>query len=139
MENSSNSVNNAKKNSVKRSAKRKRNILAGVISIQASFNNTIVTVADVQGNVISWSSAGKMGFRGSKKSTPYAAQVATNDAVEKAKEYGFQTAKVQVIGGGVGRESALRILLNSNIVVTTIEDLTYLPHNGCRAPKRRRV
>ncbi|MDR3290497.1 MAG: 30S ribosomal protein S11 [Rickettsiales bacterium] len=134
MENTKNSKAN-----VKKIAKKKRNVLAGIISIQASFNNTIVSVADTQGNVISWSSAGKMGFRGSKKSTPYAAQVATNEAVEKAKECGLQTAKVQVLGGGVGRESALRILLGSNIVVTSIEDLTHLPHNGCRAPKRRRV
>ena len=119
-------------------SKKKRNILVGIISIQASFNNTIVSVSDTQGNVISWSSAGKMGFKGSKKSTPYAAQTATSDAVEKAKEFGLQTAKVQLVGPGVGRESALRILQGSGIVITSIEDLTYHPHNGCRPPKRRR-
>ncbi|MDR2527244.1 MAG: 30S ribosomal protein S11 [Rickettsiales bacterium] len=124
---------------VKKVSKKKRNVLSGVISIQATFNNTIVSVSDAVGNVISWSSAGKMGFRGSKKSTPYAAQITTNDAVEKAKEYGLQVASVKVIGGGVGRESALRVLLGSNIVVTSVEDRTYLPHNGCRPPKRRRV
>jgi len=119
-------------------SRKKRNILMGLISIQATFNNTIVSVSDLQGNVISWSSAGKMGFKGSKKSTPYAAQMATNDAVEKAKEYGLQTAKVQLVGPGVGREASLRVLQGSNIVITSIEDMTYYPHNGCRAPKRRR-
>lgn len=119
-------------------SKKKRNILMGMISIQATFNNTIVTVSDLQGNVISWSSAGKMGFKGSKKATPYAAQTATTDAVEKAKEYGLQTAKVQLVGPGVGREASLRVLQGSNIVITSIEDMTYYPHNGCRAPKRRR-
>jgi small subunit ribosomal protein S11 len=131
--------NNNAANAAKKVAKKKRNILSGMISIQATFNNTLITVADTQGNVISWSSSGKMGFKGSKKSTPYAAQVATNDAVEKAKEYGLQTAKVQIVGAGVGRESALRMLQGSNIVITNIEDMTYLPHNGCRPPKRRRV
>ena len=123
------------KNSVN---KRKRNILMGLVSIQSSFNNTIVSVSDVQGNVISWSSAGKMGFKGSKKSTPYAAQMATFNAIEKAKEYGLQTAKVQIVGPGVGRESALRVLQGSGILITSIEDMTYFPHNGCRPPKRRR-
>ena len=119
-------------------SKKKRNILMGLISIQATFNNTIVSVSDLQGNVISWSSAGKMGFKGSKKSTPYAAQVATTDAVEKAKEYGLQKAKVNLFGPGVGREASLRVLQGSNIIITNIEDKTYHPHNGCRPPKRRR-
>lgn len=118
--------------------KKKRNILAGTISIQATFNNTIISVSDLQGNVISWSSSGKMGFKGSKKSTPYAAQVATTDAIEKAKEYGLQTAKVQLVGPGVGREASLRVLQGSNIFVTSIEDVTHHPHNGCRPPKRKR-
>lgn len=118
--------------------KKKRNILMGIVSIQATFNNTIISVSDLQGNVISWSSAGKMGFKSSKKSTPYAAQVATTDAIERAKEYGLQTAKVQLVGPGVGREASLRVLQGSNIVVTSIEDMTYHPHNGCRPPKRRR-
>lgn len=119
-------------------SKKKRNILMGLISVQATFNNTIISVSDLQGNVISWSSAGKMGFKGSKKSTPYAAQIATSDAIEKAKEYGLQTAKVKLVGPGVGREASLRMLQGSNILVTSIEDATYHPHNGCRPPKRRR-
>jgi len=128
-------VNGIKKTVVN---KKKRNILMGLISIQATFNNTIISVSDLQGNVISWSSAGKMGFKGSKKSTPYAAQTATADAVERAKEYGLQTAKVQLVGPGVGREASLRVLQGSNIVVTSIEDMTYHPHNGCKPAKRRR-
>ncbi len=119
-------------------SKKKRNILVGIISIQSTFNNTIISVSDLQGNVISWSSAGKMGFKGSKKSTPYAAQVATTDAVEKAKEYGLQSAKVNLLGPGVGREASLRVLQGSNIAVISIQDNTYHPHNGCRPPKRRR-
>jgi small subunit ribosomal protein S11 len=130
-------VNNNSNN--KKSSKKKRNILFGLISIKASFNNTLISISDIKGDVVSWSSSGKMGFKGSKKSTPYAAQVAMNDAIEKAKEYGLQTAKVQIVGAGVGRESALRILQGSNVVIMSIEDMTYLPHNGCRPPKRRRV
>lgn len=118
--------------------RKRRNIILGLISIQATFNNTIISVSDLQGNVISWSSAGKMGFKGSKKSTPYAAQVAASNAVEKAKEYGLQTAKVQLVGPGVGREASLRVLQESNVIITSIEDMTYHPHNGCRPPKRRR-
>ena len=118
--------------------KKKRNIVNGHISILATFNNTIVSISDSQGNVIAWSSSGKMGFKGSKKSTPYAAQVVCSDAIEKAKEYGLQTASVAVRGPGVGRESALRALQNSGVVVISIVDNTYYPHNGCRPPKRRR-
>jgi small subunit ribosomal protein S11 len=130
---------NSGSKAIKKTTKKKRNILSGIVSIQATFNNTIVTVSDSNGNVISWSSTGKKGFKGSKKATPYAAQVTTSDAVEKAKEYGLQTAIVRIVGGGVGRESALRMLQNSGILITSIEDRTYLPHNGCRSPKRRRV
>ena len=118
--------------------KKRRSVAKGVAHIKATFNNTIVSITDEGGNVISWSSAGKMGFKGSKKSTPYAAQTATTDAIEKAKEYGLQTAKVQLVGPGVGREASLRVLQGSNIVITSIEDLTYYPHNGCRPPKKRR-
>jgi len=118
--------------------RKKRNILNGMIFIQAGFNNTIITVTDMSGNAIAWSSNGKMGFKGSKKSTPYAAQVATLSALEKAKEFGLQTAQIKVVGAGVGRESALRAMIGSGIIITSIEDRTYLPHNGCRPPKRRR-
>lgn len=131
-----------KKNTVKKTtaaSKKRRNIVVGTISILAGFNNTIVSVSDTQGNVIAWSSSGKMGFKGSRKSTPYAAQLVTSNAVEKAKEYGFQTASVIVKGPGVGRESALRALQGSGINVLSIVDNTYYPHNGCRAPKRRRM
>jgi small subunit ribosomal protein S11 len=128
-----------KKKDFKKSVKKRRNILSGVVSVQATFNNTIITVADANGNVISWSSTGKKGFRGSKKATPYAAQVATTDAIERAKEFGFQTADVKIVGAGVGRDAVLRALQVSGIVMTSIEDRTYLPHNGCRPPKRRRV
>lgn len=125
-------------NNKKTANKKKRNIVNGHISILATFNNTIVSVSDTQGSVIAWSSSGKMGFKGSKKSTPYAAQVTSSDAIEKAKEYGLQTATVAVRGPGVGRESALRALQSSGIVVLSIVDNTYYPHNGCRPPKRRR-
>lgn len=118
--------------------KRRRNIVVGSINILASFNNTIVSVSDSQGNVIAWSSSGKMGFKGSRKSTPYAAQTVATNAIDKAKEYGLQTATVVVRGPGVGRESALRALQGSGISVISITDNTYHPHNGCRPPKRRR-
>lgn len=120
-------------------AKKKRNIVVGNITILASFNNTIVSVSDNQGNVIAWASSGKLGFKGSRKSTPYAAQLVTNNAVEKAKEYGLQTATVTVRGPGAGRESALRALQGSGVAVIKIVDNTYHPHNGCRPPKKRRM
>lgn len=120
------------------SSKKKRNIIIGNVSILATFNNTIISISDSQGNVMAWSSAGKMGFKGSKKSTPYAAQVATTDAVEKAKEYGLQTVGIVVRGPGVGRESSLRAIQSTGLSVTSITDNTYHPHNGCRPPKRRR-
>ncbi|MEH6727344.1 MAG: 30S ribosomal protein S11, partial [Hyphomicrobiales bacterium] len=105
----------------------------------STFNNTMITITDAQGNTISWSSAGTMGFKGSRKSTPYAAQVASEDAAKKAQEHGMKTLEVQVRGPGSGRESALRALQAAGFTVTTIRDVTSIPHNGCRPPKRRRV
>ena len=119
-------------------SKKKRNIVVGTVNILSTFNNTIVSITDTQGNVIAWASSGKMGFKGSRKSTPYAAQMVASNAIEKAKEYGFQTANVVVRGPGVGRESALRALQGSGVAVLSITDTTYHPHNGCRPPKRRR-
>ncbi len=119
--------------------KERKNISAGVAHINASFNNTMVTISDVQGNAISWSSAGTMGFKGSRKSTPYAAQVAAEDAGKKAQEHGMKTLEVNVAGPGSGRESALRALQAVGFIITSIRDVTTIPHNGCRPPKRRRV
>ncbi len=123
--------------SVKRVAR--KNISNGVAHVNATFNNTMITITDVQGNAISWSSAGMMGFRGSRKSTPYAAQVAAEDAGKKAQDHGLKTLDVEVKGPGSGRESALRALQAIGIIVTSIRDVTPIPHNGCRPPKRRRV
>ena len=120
-------------------SKKKRNILMGLISIQATFNNTIVSVSDLQGNVISWSSAGKMGFKGSKKSTPYAAQMASEAAAKASMDYGLKTVDVFVKGPGSGREAAIRALQACGLEVVSIRDVTPVPHNGCRPPKRRRV
>ena len=117
----------------------RKNITTGVVRINATFNNTIVTITDTQGNTIAWSSAGAKGFKGSRKSTPYAAQVTAEDAGRKAQEHGMRTVSVEVKGPGSGRESALRALQNVGFQVTTIRDVTPVPHNGCRAPKRRRV
>ena len=117
----------------------RKNISAGVVHVNASFNNTIVTVTDMQGNTISWSSAGAHGFKGSRKSTPYAAQVTADAAARKAQEHGLKTVLVLVKGPGTGRESALRALQAAGLVVTSIKDVTPVPHNGCRPPKRRRV
>ncbi len=119
--------------------KEKKNISTGVAHVNSSFNNTKITIADAQGNVISWSSAGTMGFKGSRKSTPYAAQVAAEDAAKKAQEHGMRTVEVEVQGPGSGRESALRALQAQGFVVTSIRDVTPIAHNGCRPPKRRRV
>ncbi len=119
--------------------KEKKNISAGVAHVNASFNNTMITIADVQGNAISWSSAGSMGFKGSRKSTPYAAQVAAEDAGRKAMDHGMKTLSVSVCGPGSGRESALRALQAVGFTITSIRDVTPIPHNGCRPPKRRRV
>ncbi len=117
----------------------RKNISAGVVHVNASFNNTIVTITDMQGNTISWSSAGAHGFKGSRKSTPYAAQVTADAAARKAQEHGLKTVLVEVKGPGTGRESALRALQAAGLVVTSIKDVTPVPHNGCRPPKRRRV
>ena len=117
----------------------RKNITSGVAHVNATFNNTMITIADVQGNTIAWSSAGGMGFRGSRKSTPYAAQVAAEDCGKKAIEHGMKTLEVRVKGPGSGRESALRALQTVGFNITAIKDVTPIPHNGCRPPKRRRV
>ena len=117
----------------------RKNITSGVAHVNASFNNTMITITDAQGNAVSWSSAGMMGFKGSRKSTPYAAQVAAEDAGRKAIEHGVKTLEVSVAGPGSGRESALRALQAVGFTITTIRDVTPIPHNGCRPPKRRRV
>ena len=117
----------------------RKNITSGVAHVNASFNNTTVTITDAQGNTISWSSSGMMGFKGSRKSTPYAAQMAAEDAGKKATEHGVRTLEGNVSGPGSGRESALRALQAAGMTITTIRDVTPIPHNGCRPPKRRRV
>jgi len=119
--------------------KEKKNVVVGVAHVAATFNNTIITITDQTGNAISWSSAGMMGFKGSRKSTPYAAQVAAEDAGKKAMEHGMRTLEVEVTGPGSGSESALRALQTLGLTVTSIRDVTPIPHNGCRPPKRRRV
>src|SRR5437660_7991996 len=119
--------------------KTKKNVQTGIVYIQSTFNNTIITITDVSGNVISWSSAGARGFKGSRKSTPFAAQVAAGDAAAKAMEHGLKNVSVMVKGPGAGRESALRALAAAGLKVTLIRDITPIPHNGCRPPKRRRV
>jgi small subunit ribosomal protein S11 len=117
----------------------RKNIAAGVAHVNASFNNTVITITDAQGNTIAWSSAGAKGFKGSRKSTPYAAQVAGEDAGRKAMEHGMKTLEVEVKGPGSGRESALRALQAVGFTITAIRDVTPIPHNGCRPRKRRRV
>ncbi|MGH1418829.1 MAG: 30S ribosomal protein S11 [Hyphomicrobiaceae bacterium] len=117
----------------------KKNISSGVVHVNATFNNTMITITDAQGNAISWSSAGMMGFKGSRKSTPFAAQMAAEDAAKKAQDHGLKIVEVQVTGPGSGRESALRALQAVGLQVTAIKDVTPIPHNGCRARKRRRV
>ena len=117
----------------------RKNISSGVVHVNASFNNTMITITDEQGNAISWSSAGGMGFKGSRKSTPYAAQLAAEDAAKKAMDHGLQTVNVEVRGPGSGRESALRALQSAGLTVSMIRDVTPIPHNGCRPRKRRRV
>jgi small subunit ribosomal protein S11 len=126
-----------KKKSFKK--REKRNVPVGVVHVQASFNNTIITFTDQTGNVIAWSSSGSLGFRGSRKGTPFAAQQASLTAANKAKEVGMRTAEVRVAGPGAGRESAVRALSTAGIEVRGIKDVTPIPHNGCRPPKRRRV
>jgi small subunit ribosomal protein S11 len=119
--------------------KEKKNIGSGVVHIRSTFNNTIVTITDPAGNVVSWSSAGMQGFKGSRKSTPFAAQLTAEDAAKKAMEHGMRSVEVYVKGPGAGRESALRALQAVGFNVTLIKDVTPIPHNGCRPPKRRRV
>lgn len=119
--------------------KERKNITAGVAHVNSSFNNTKILIADAQGNAIAWSSAGTMGFKGSRKSTPYAAQIAAEDAGKKAQEHGVKTLEVEVQGPGSGRESALRAFAALGFMVTAIRDVTPIAHNGCRPPKRRRV
>ncbi|MBM3536734.1 MAG: 30S ribosomal protein S11 [Alphaproteobacteria bacterium] len=117
----------------------RKNITSGVAHVNATFNNTMITITDAQGNTIAWSSAGTQGFKGSRKSTPYAAQMAAEDAGKKAMEHGVRTLEVEVKGPGAGRESALRALQTVGFMITSIRDVTPIPHNGCRPPKRRRV
>ena len=117
----------------------RKNVEKGVAHIRSTFNNTIVTISDVQGNVISWGTAGEMGFKGSKKSTPYAAQTAAEHAARIAVDNGMKTVEVLVRGPGAGRESAIRALATAGLEITMIKDVTPIPHNGCRPPKRRRV
>ena len=124
---------------IKLKRKVRKNISSGIAHINSSFNNTKILISDAQGNAISWSSAGTMGFKGSRKSTPYAAQMAAEDAAKKAQEHGLKTLEVNVQGPGSGRESALRALAAVGLIVTSIRDVTPMAHNGCRPPKRRRV
>ncbi|MFM7199702.1 MAG: 30S ribosomal protein S11 [Myxococcota bacterium] len=129
----------AKQKKLARKKKVKKNVQKGVAHIQATFNNTVVTITDELGNALSWSSAGVKGFKGSRKSTPFAAQMAAEDAARKAMEHGLRTVGVFVKGPGAGRESALRSLQAAGLKITLIKDVTPIPHNGCRPPKRRRV
>jgi small subunit ribosomal protein S11 len=127
------------KKSSKSTTKKKRVVNSGVIHVFASFNNTIISISDLGGNLLCWSSAGKNGFKGSRKATPYAAQIATQDAINFAKDFGLQTVSVEIKGPGVGREASLRAIQASGLSVTIIKDITFHPHNGCRPAKRRRV
>jgi small subunit ribosomal protein S11 len=129
----------AQKNTSRVKRREKKNVVNACAHINSTFNNTIVTITDERGNVISWSTAGAMGFKGSRKSTPYAAQIAADDAAKKAAEHGVKTVSVYVKGPGSGRETALRALQSAGFAVTFIKDVTPIPHNGCRPAKRRRV
>jgi small subunit ribosomal protein S11 len=128
-----------KQQKVRARRKPKRKVKTGIAHVQATFNNTIVTITDTSGNALAWSSAGARNFKGSRKSTPYAAGIAAEDAARKAQEYGLRSVEVELKGPGPGRESALRSLQSAGLKVTVIRDVTPLPHNGCRPPKRRRV
>ena len=129
----------AEKKVVKTKKRDRKNVVAGVAHINSTFNNTLVTITDTNGNTIAWSSCGVKGFKGARKSTPYAAQVAADDAAHKAIEHGMKSVDIVVMGPGSGRESAIRSFSAAGLVVTSIKDVTPLPHNGCRARKRRRV
>ena len=127
------------KSTYSKKKKNKKNILNGIAYVQSTFNNTIISIADTNGNVISWASAGKKGFKGSRKSTPYAAQIAADAAASKALEFGMKTSSVEVKGPGSGRETALRALQSRGFKIISIKDTTPMPHNGTRPPKKRRV
>ena len=129
----------SKKSSYSKKKKVKKNILNGIAYVQSTFNNTIISIADTSGNVISWASAGQKGFKGSRKSTPYAAQIAADDAATKAQEHGLKTLTVRLKGPGSGRETALRALQSRGFKIISIKDTTPMPHNGSRPPKKRRV
>ena len=129
----------AVKKKIVKKRKDARKVDKGQVHIQSSFNNTLVTITDMQGNAIAWSSSGSLGFKGSRKSTPFAAQMAAETAAKAAKEYGLRSVEVYVKGPGAGRESAIRVLANCELEVTLIEDVSPIPHNGCRPPKKRRV
>ena len=129
----------AKESTTRVKRRERKNISSGVAHVSATFNNTIITITDAQGNTIAWSSAGGQGFKGSRKSTPYAAQMAAENAGRKAQEHGMRTLEVEVKGPGSGRESALRALQTVGFTITSIRDVSRIPHNGCRPPKRRRV
>ena len=132
-------MNEKKKTKTKTKTKTKRKVTNGVAHVVSSFNNTIISISDENGNVLAWSSAGHKGFKGSRKSSPFAAQIAAEDVGNKAKEYGLKTLRVEVSGPGSGRESALRSLQSVGYIITSIKDVTPIPHNGCRPRKRRRV
>ena len=132
-------ANVSKTKRVVRRRKERKHVERGAVHIRSSFNNTIVTITDTQGNALSWASAGEMGFRGSRKSTPFAAQSAAETAAKAAMEYGLKTVEVYVKGPGQGREAAIRALQSAGLEVVMIKDVTPIPHNGCRPPKRRRV
>ena len=132
-------IKEKKKSSYLKKKKVKRNILSGIAYVKSTFNNTIISIADFHGNVIAWSSAGLKGFKGSRKSTPYAAQIAADEVAEKALAYGMKTLAVEIKGPGSGRETALRALQAKGFKITQIKDTTPMPHNGSRPPKRRRV
>lgn len=123
----------------KTNAKKKKTVSSGIIHVYATFNNTIISISENNGSVLCWSSSGKHGFKGSRKATPYAAQVATQHAINIAKDFGLQTVEVEIKGPGVGREASLRAIQSSGMNVSLIRDITHLPHNGCRPAKRRRV
>jgi len=133
------SKNDKKKSSPKVRKKERKNVTTGTAHVSSTFNNTIITITDAQGNTLAWSTAGHQGFKGSRKSTPYAAQIAAEDAGRKAKEHGVKTLEVLVKGPGSGRESALRALQSVGFIINSIIDITPVPHNGCRPCKRRRV
>ncbi len=132
-------INMFKKNKIQHRKKHKRIIINGIVHIHASFNNTIITITDMQGNVLTWTTSGGSGFRGSRKSTPFAAQVATEKCIELVKDYGVKNLQVMVSGPGPGRESSIRALNAAGFNITSISDVTPIPHNGCRPPKKRRV